>query len=56
MKFLLEIQEKVINWEFGAFKFIDDNYPKYVITTGKFDFSSEGLIHKNIIDFLLEKY
>lgn len=48
--------EKVINREFGAFKYIDDNYPKYVITTDKFDFSKEGIIHKNIIDFLLEEY
>ena len=47
--------DKVIEREFGAFKLIDDNYPKYVITTDTFDMSQNGIIHKNIIDWLLEK-
>ena len=34
---------------------IDDNYPKYVISTDKFDMSQDGTIHKNIINWLLEK-
>ena len=41
--------------EFGAFKNIEDNYPKYVITMDKFDFSQDGIIHKNVIDWLLEE-
>ena len=41
--------------EFGAYKNIDDNYPKYVISNDKLDYSQNGIIHKNIIDFLLEK-
>ena len=41
--------ESVVNREFGAYKKIDDNYPKYVITMDKFDFSQNGIIHKNII-------
>ena len=45
--------EKVIEREFGAFDAINDNYPKYVITLDKMDFSRNGIIHKNIIDFLL---
>ena len=45
--------EKVIEREFGAFDAIDDNYPKYVITLDKTDFSRNGIIHKNIIDFLI---
>jgi len=47
--------ETVIEREFGAYKNIQDNYPKYVITTDTFDMSQDGIIHKNIIDWLLEK-
>ena len=46
--------EKVIEREFGAFKVIDDNYPKYVLTMDKFDFSQNGIIHKNVVDWLLK--
>ncbi|MCP1103229.1 putative AAA+ superfamily ATPase [Aequitasia blattaphilus] len=46
--------EDVIEREFGAFKDITDNYPKYVLSLDKFDFSRDGIIHKNMIDFLLE--
>lgn len=46
--------EKVIDREFGAYKGIDDNYPKYVISMDKFNFSQNGIIHKNIINWLLE--
>ena len=52
--YLLE-SEKVQNREFGAFKEIEDNYPKYVLTMDKFDFSQNGIIHKNVIDWLLEE-
>lgn len=52
--YLLE-SDKVQNREFGAFKEIEDNYPKYVISLDKVDFSKDGIIHKNIIDWLLEK-
>ena len=45
----------VIDREFGAYKGIEDNYPKYVLTMDKHDFSQEGIIHKNVIDWLLEK-
>ena len=41
--------------EFGAYKEINDNYPKYVLSLDKADFSKDGIIHKNIIDWLLEK-
>ena len=46
--------DEVIEREFGAFKVIDDNYPKYVLSLDKTDFSQNGIIHKNIIDWLLE--
>lgn len=47
--------DSVIEREFGAYKNIDDNYPKYVISTDKFNMSQNGIIHKNIIDWLLEE-
>lgn len=46
--------ETVIEREFGAYKNIQDNYPKYVISMDTFDMSQDGIIHKNIIDWLLE--
>jgi len=46
---------KVIEREFSAFKEINDNYPKYVLSLDKVDFSQDGIIHKNIIDWLLEE-
>lgn len=47
--------ETVINREFNAYNKIEDNYPKYVLSMDKFDFSQNGIIHKNIIDWLLKK-
>ncbi len=47
--------DMVINREFGVYKDIDDNYPKYVLSMDKFDFSQNGIIHRNIIDWLLDK-
>ena len=47
--------DNVIDREFGAYKGIEDNYPKYVLTMDKHDFSQEGIIHKNVINWLLEK-
>ena len=47
--------DKVIAREFGAYNAIEDNFPKYVITMDKIDYSKDGIIHKNIIDWLLDK-
>ena len=47
--------DTVMDREFGAYKGIEDNYPKYVLTMDKHDFSQDGIIHKNVIDWLLEK-
>lgn len=47
--------DKVVKREFGAFDAIDDNYPKYVITLDKVNFSQEGIIHKNMLDFLMSE-
>ena len=46
--------DTVINREFNVYNNIKDNYSKYVISMDKFDMSQNGIIHKNIIDFLLE--
>lgn len=46
--------QTVIEREFGAYNGIADNYPKYVISMDRMDFSREGIIHKNVIDFLME--
>ena len=45
--------KKVEEREFGAFNEINDNYPKYVLSMDKTDFSRNGIIHKNIIDWLM---
>lgn len=47
--------EKIIEREFGAFKKINNNYPKFVISMDKILINREGIIHKNLIDFLLEE-
>lgn len=48
--------EKVREREFGVYAEVADHYPKYVISMDPLDFSQDGIIHKNIIDFLLEEY
>lgn len=47
--------EETIQREFGAFKGIDDNYPKYVLSLDEFDFGRNGYRHMNIRSFLLEE-
>lgn len=47
--------QRVIDREFNAYKKIEDNYPKYVLSMDKFDLSRDGIIHKNIIDWLLKR-
>ena len=47
--------DDTIEREFGAYKSIEDNYPKYVISLDKVDLSREGIIHLNLIDFLLNQ-
>ena len=47
--------DNVISREFGAYKNIEDNYPKYVVSMDKLNFSRDGIIHMNLVDFLLNK-
>lgn len=53
ISYLME-NEKTREREFGVYDLIKDNYPKYVLSMDKLDFSQKGIIHKNIIDFLVE--
>ncbi len=46
--------KEVVRREFDVYKKIEDNYPKYVLSMDDFDFSENGIIHKNIIDWLLD--
>jgi hypothetical protein len=41
--------------EFRSLLKVNDNFPKYVISGDRHDFSGDGIIHKNIIDFLLDQ-
>jgi len=52
--YLLASQE-TIQREFGAYKPITDASPKYVMSLDKLDMSRDGIVHLNIIDFLLHK-
>jgi len=47
--------EDTIKREFGAYRKITDASPKYVMSLDKIDMSKDGIIHVNIIDFLLRK-
>ena len=47
--------ESVVDREFGAYSFVSDHYPKYVLTMDKINYSQDGIIHINIIDFLIGK-
>ncbi len=45
---------KVIDREFKVYREVVDNFPKYVLSMDQNDFSQDGIIHRNIIDWLLE--
>ena len=47
--------EKTIEREFGAYSKITDASPKYVMSLDKIDMSHDGIVHVNIIDFLLRR-
>ncbi len=47
--------EDVVGREFGAYKNVADNFPKYVLTMDKINYSRDGIIHRNIVDWLLDK-
>lgn len=46
--------EKTRERIFETYNSIEDNFPKYVLSMDHSNFSQDGVIHKNIIDFLSE--
>ncbi|MDR0442231.1 MAG: ATP-binding protein [Treponema sp.] len=46
---------ETIEREFSPLLDIRDNFPKYVLSMDEFDFSRQGIIHRNIRDWLLDK-
>ena len=52
VSYLME-NEKTRKREFGVYQLIEDNFPKYVLSMDRINFSQDGIIHKNITDFLL---
>ncbi len=49
------INEHDMEREFGNLEKVADNYPKYVISGDLVDLSRNGIMHKNIIQFLLQE-
>ncbi len=50
--YIMEL-ESTRDREFGVYKLINDNFPKYVISMDQVDFSRDGIVHMHIEDFLL---
>ena len=48
--------EETIKREFSVYNFVKDSYPKYVVSMDDLDFSQNGIIHKNIKEFLLMEF
>lgn len=48
--------EETVKREFSVFNSVKDSFPKYVVSMDDFDFSQDGIIHKNIKDFLLMEF
>jgi uncharacterized protein len=47
--------EETIAREFNVLEEVRDNYPKYVLSMDKVDRSRNGIINRNIVDFLMEE-
>ena len=48
--------EETVKREFSVYSSVKDSFPKYVVSMDDFDFSQDGIIHKNIKDFLLMEF
>lgn len=46
--------ESTVEREFGALEKINDNYPKYLLTTDSFTQNKSGVKHLNVFNWLLE--
>ena len=47
------LHEQDAKREFGNLEAIPDNYPKYVISNDPVDMSHNGILHRNIVQFLM---
>lgn len=47
--------EETIRREFEVYREVRDNFPKYVLSLDEFDFSRDGILHRNIRTFLLDE-
>ena len=47
--------ESVAEREFRPLMSIRDNHPKYVLSMDAIDFSRDGIIHRNIVDWLMSR-
>ena len=45
--------EKTLDREFGSLEKINDNYPKYILTTDSFTINRSGVKHLNVFNWLL---
>lgn len=45
--------ESTVDREFGALEKINDNYPKYLLTTDSFTQDRSGVRHLNVFNWLL---
>ncbi len=48
--------EETLKREFSVYNSVKDSYPKYVVSMDDLNFSQNGIIHKNIKDFLLMEF
>jgi uncharacterized protein len=48
-------EEKTLNREYDALEKINDNYPKFLLTTDGFTQDRKGVMHLNVFNWLLEK-
>ncbi len=44
--------QSTIGRDFGVYSLIQDHYRKYAISMDKVDFSRDGIVHINVVDFL----
>ena len=56
-KVYIQVSESILDEvtrerEFNSLELIQDNYPKYILTMDDYDYSRNGIIHMNILDFL----
>lgn len=45
--------QSTIGREFGVYRLIRDNYPKYVVSMDQIDLGRDGIVHKNVEEFLV---